>query len=74
MEENSGSLGSIPSGREVWTLGDRARRYVAIRIYEAESLEQIDISLVVLPVRSLDTYEKVAVGLFMEITISVSSW
>ena len=39
--DNSGALGSVPSGREVWTLGDFARCYVVIRIYEAEYLEQI---------------------------------
>ena len=54
-------------------MDNRARCYVAIRICEAESLEQIDISLVVLPVRSLDAYEKGAVGFSMEITVFVSS-
>ena len=36
-------------------------------------LEQIDISLVGLPVRSLDTYEKGAVGFFMDIFFFVYS-
>ena len=54
-------------------MGYRARCYVAIRICEAESLEQRDISLVVLPVRSLDEYEKGSVEFYMEVTIFVSS-
>ena len=54
-------------------MGDLTRCYVAIRICEAESLEQIDISLVVLPVISLDAYEHGAFGLSMEITVFFSS-
>ena len=38
-----------------------------------ESLEQIDISLVVLPIRYLDADEQVAVGFAMEIIVFVSS-
>ena len=72
-EYNSGVFGIIPSGREVWNLGDRARCYVAIRICEAASLEQIDISLVVIPWRSLDSYEQVEVGFDMDIIVLVSS-
>ena len=54
-------------------MGDRARCYVTIRICEAASLEQIDVSLVVLPRRYLDIDERVVVGFTMEIIVFVSS-
>ena len=55
-EENIGALGSVTSVKEVRTLVNRVRCYVAIRICEAASIEQIYISLVVLPGISLDAY------------------
>ena len=47
-------------------MGDCARFYAAIRICEAESIEQIDISLVGLPGRSLDAGEQGAAGFAAE--------
>ena len=55
-EENSGTLGILPGGRKVKTLGDCSRCYVTIRICEVVSLEQREISLVGLPGRSFDAY------------------
>ena len=54
-------------------MGDRARCYVAITIYEADYLEQRDISFVVLPVGYLDADEQGAVGFSIEIIVFVSS-
>ena len=39
--DNLGALGSVAIGREVLTLDDCARCYVAIRICETEYIEQI---------------------------------
>ena len=54
-------------------MGDCARFDFAISICEAEYIEQRDISLVVLPGRSLDEDERVSVGLDMEIIALVFS-
>ena len=54
-------------------MGDRARCYVAIRICETEYLEQIEISLVVLPGISLDADERGSIGFDMDITVFISS-
>ena len=72
-EDNIVTLGIVTSGREVSTLGDRARCYVTIRICEAEIIEQRYISLVVLPRRYLDADEQGEVGFSMEIIVFVSS-
>ena len=54
-------------------MGDHTRCYVDIRIFEAAYLEQREISLVVLPGRSLDADEQVSVGFAMDLIVFVSS-
>ena len=58
MEDSSGSLGIVSGWMEVLTLGDCSRYYVVVRICWAVSLEKIYISLVGMPIRSLDAYEQ----------------